>query len=79
MQTADRRRGIAAEMTDDEVEAWVGWAQMRGLVLLADGRVGRLFWFKQGGGRHKVFVQGAHITVPNDALVKAIDEAQGVA
>lgn len=56
----------------DTSTAWVGWAMGRGLVRLADGREGRLIYYAQGGGKHKVLIAGRYERVPYDSLVAAI-------
>jgi hypothetical protein len=63
-------------MTRDEVSGWVHWAEARGLVRLKDGREGRLEYFSQGGGKHKVQIFGRHIRVDNDALDCAVGQLE---
>lgn len=69
-----KRGGVAAEMDPADVSAWVVWAQSGGRVRLVDGRIGRLMYFAQGGGRHKVFVCGHHERVANDWIECAIGD-----
>jgi hypothetical protein len=59
-------------MDAEAVTAWVKWAEARGVVRLTDGRTGRLLYFSQRGGQHKVLIAARHERVANDAIGCAV-------